>query len=285
MDTTNSLVRIGAACALVAVLGTSGFARAQTRQVETNIDSTRPVADSVRVLIKQHPVVITYEDPRYEYQGDLKDVTALARSPENAGKPGAVLVPKGGTLATRYEVSTATEEPVDYRNALEGILDAQTVSQNGGRFRVLQSGGVFHVVPAEVRYSKGVWTRQSSILDTRITLPSKELNGYEMLRAITNAVSEATGIYVGLGTMNANQFFKFTGSIEATDEPARDVLMRVLQSISHRLTWRLFYGPDVKQYALNITVVAEPKSNSTEPGIVPLPDTGPSPTRRAPLTT
>jgi hypothetical protein len=281
MNITHSLVRIGAAvCSLVVALCVSVAIDAQTKQVDLSFDSGRPVGDAIRALFKQHPIVITYEDPRYEYQADIKDATAIARSPENLRRPGAVLVPRGGPLAISYEISIETENPVDLGSTLQKVVDAQYASQSGGRFHVLQLGNVFHVVPAEVRNSKGVWTTQSSILDTRITLPNKELAGDDMLRAITNAVSEATGIYVGLGTLSMNLFHNYTGYLEASDEPARDVLIRVLHSINHRLTWRLLYGPDVKKYAMNITLVAERKTDIPHPAL-PL-ETGLSPVGRAP---
>lgn len=70
------------------------------------MDDPRPVAEAIRSLTARHPVVITYEDPRYEYSGDTLDVTEQVRNPLNrnaAGSAVRVLVPKGGLLQVSYD--------------------------------------------------------------------------------------------------------------------------------------------------------------------------------------
>ncbi len=58
--------------------------------------------------------------------------------------------------------------------------------------------------------------------------------------------------------------------MEAADELARDVLLRALHAISERFTWRLFYGPDLKYYVLNLDVAAE-RPNEQQPFVLPPP--------------
>jgi hypothetical protein len=48
---------------------------AQTNSVSFYVDGARPVAEAILSLTDRYPVVITYEDPRFEYSGDIKDVT------------------------------------------------------------------------------------------------------------------------------------------------------------------------------------------------------------------
>jgi hypothetical protein len=158
-------------------------------------------------------------------------------------------------LYFNYEASIGTGgRPADVRDTVQAILTAG--SSFPGRFRIEQAGDVFHIIPTRVRNERGDWVTQTSVLDARITLPRQEMNGYQMLNAITDAVSEATGIRVGLGSGPANSLFRHVGYLEADNEVARDVLLRTLHSMSDRFTWWLFYGPDVKWYALNVRVVA-----------------------------
>jgi hypothetical protein len=43
------------------------------------VESPRPIATAVQTLVSRYGVVITYEDPRYAYAGDLQDVANLVR--------------------------------------------------------------------------------------------------------------------------------------------------------------------------------------------------------------
>lgn len=266
---------------LLFVFSASAAAQGQTNRIDLRAEGGRPVAEAVQALTKKHPFVITYEDPRYEFQADIKDVTLEVRNPLAPPNPEAkVLVPAGGSLALRYEVSAETSEPVDVAATLQQIVAASELSGTGGRFEVERSGQAFHVIPKEVRNSRGLWVQQGSILDATITIPSQELNGFEMLSAFCAAVTEAVGIPVNVGTVSPNLFNRYQGHIAANSERARDVLTRILGSISDRLTWRLLYDPSGKfGYALNIKAVAarpEPETPVETPA-QPRPG-GPSPT-------
>ena len=243
-----------------ALLWLATVCQAQTVVVSMEVTDGRPVAETIRTLTKKYPTVVTYEDPRYEYPGDIKDVTEEVRS-RLSGPAGAstkrILVPGGGTLRFSYEANVdANGRPANVRETLEAVLTANMNSAFPGRFRIEQTGEVFHVIPTQVRNQRGDWVAQASVLDARITLPRREMNGYEMLVAITEAVSDATGIHVGLTSGDANSFFNHSGYLQADNEVARSVLLRTLYAINNRFTWSLLYGPDVKWYALNISAVA-----------------------------
>lgn len=234
----------------------------QIERVDLYIDSGRPVAEAIESLAQRYPTVITYEDPRYEYRDEIKDVTEAVRNPLNqrARTSGhRVLVPSGGSLQLSYDAFVDTGEPVDLVGTLQRILEANESRASGGRFRILESGKVFHVVPMEIRDVNGVWVRQASVLDTRITLSAQNLQGDQMLNAIVDAITDSTGIEIGLGLDSINLYAKYQGRLEASNEIARDVLLRTLHSISDRLTWRLLYGPDVKSYGLNVRAIPGPR--------------------------
>lgn len=250
---------IAAMSASVCILGTSIGAQETTKRVTLQVNEGRPIAAAARALNQQQAIIVTYEDPRYEFQADMKDVTVEVRNPDAPPNFGAkVLVPRGESLALEYLVSRTTNELVNPSETLQQIVSAaEQLIGTGGRFEVQQSARAFHVVPKAIRNTRGAWIEQGSILDAPITLSSEEMSGLEMLNAFCGAVNEATGTTVHVGVVPLNSFDRHRGLIKADNERARDVLARILESVSDRLTWYLLYDPGGKfGYALNISVVA-----------------------------
>jgi len=264
-QSTNNEVRWRvAALVLFASLGTM-HANGQTAQTEikgVSIDDPRPVQAAVASLLESYPVTITYEDPKYEFADDIVDVTdQMPSKPEVR-----VLGPRGGILQASYETSKDTGWPVSMTATLEGIVAAKNVSDTGGRFRVEQRGDVFHVVPAETKDAHGAWVARGSILEVPISISATEMSGIELLDLLVKTISEAAGTTIQVSA-NAfvNSLVRYRGTVEAKNEPARDVLVRVLHAVSPRFTWLLDYDPTFKFYVLNIALAA-----ATPPKEIPL---------------
>src|SRR5688572_14466348 len=193
-----------------------------------SVESPRPVAKAVQTLIARYEQAITYEDPRFAFEDDLEDVTARVRKDLHLYAPGKapkVIVPRGGKLT----VSSST----DLASILDEVVRIQASSARGGRFRLEQTGDVFHVVPAEVRDRSGDWAAQTSVLDTAISLPTQERSGYKTIEAICSAVSAAAHIKVSVGTTGlegglVNEAGPPRYRLGADNEVARSVLMRAL---------------------------------------------------------
>src|SRR5687768_5365392 len=78
----------------VAVCAFAAAAQPETRDVI--VDDPRPVPAALQELATRHGRVVTYEDPRYLYSGDIKDVTREVRRDLDRFPPGQapkVLVP------------------------------------------------------------------------------------------------------------------------------------------------------------------------------------------------
>lgn len=238
----------------------SPIAIGQITRTEITADTGRPVAEAIQLLQSRHPgVVITYEDPRYSFANDLEDVTQQVRRDLHlfpSGRAPKVIVPAGSPLQFDYVVSAETGDPLDWKDSLDRIVATFQAGGYGGRFGVVQVADTYHVVPVEVRNANGEWVAQQSVLDAAITLNQKDVSGFELLSAITDDVIRLTGERVTIGTIPPNLFGNYRGSLEADNEPARRVLLRLLADVmegtTSRLTWQIFYGPDVKYYALNI---------------------------------
>ena len=241
----------------------------QTYAVVLSVNDPRPMGEAVLSLIRSYPVTITYEDPRYEYADDLRDVTLEVGK---TSKPQVrTIVPRGGALQATYDVSQATGAPADIADAVQKIIDSNNLARRGGHFELRRSGDTLHVVPTEVRDSNGRWIPQRSVLDEPITYSSgEERNFFELVDAITTEASAASGqkiVSVGGGGSFACSLgcAEYKRSVEASNEPARDVLVRLLRSMNARYTWVLYYDPTMHYYFFNLVLGIERPEPKIEP--------------------
>jgi hypothetical protein len=195
--------------------------------------------------------MVTYEDPRYEFAGDLQMRTNARKS---------TLVPIGSVLEASYQVSQGTGEPVNVVDTIQRIVEAKNLNPVGGRFEVYPSGDVLHIVPTEVRDSKGNWIKQQSVLSVPITFASEELGSYQLIEALLKEVSATSGQDIRGPNWQGlyDPFAGHKGKVEARDEPAREVLMRVLHSISPRYTYWASYDPARHLYYFTVVLTAAP---------------------------
>lgn len=253
-------------CLLLSIV----YAQTVPPVLQLNVDDPRPVAKAAEELVSRYGYVITYEDPRHIYDGDLQDVTAQVRRDLDRYSPGTVpkvTRPRGGKLSlTLPTVSTPNSQIV--AATLNQLVHEQLNRGEGGRFRVVQTGDVFHIVPAEARDHAGNWMPQQSILDIAISLPMEARSEDEMIAAIVTAISAeahvkisvASGVGTGIRSPTQTKPYK----LGANNERARDVLMRALVLLNdpkagiwipQRLRWELFYDSGYNGYFLNIESV------------------------------
>jgi hypothetical protein len=171
-----------------------------------------------------------------------------------------VRIPKGGTLAIDYEVTSANELPADREFVIQQLLDANSAAGNAGRFRIERDGELLHVIPTSDKSTAGLFTPHRSVLDAPITFSEEERSGVQKLRAICDAITQATNLRVVVGGFPANVLFPYRDRQGAANQKAREVLMDLLRGAKHgqNLSWRLLYDPEMKEYWLNIHLV--PKS-------------------------
>jgi hypothetical protein len=230
-------------------------ANGQTQTEGIHVQDARPVQAAVNALLERYPIVITYEDPKYEFADDIVDLTDRMPHPPKV----RVLAPVGGVLQVSYEASKEIGQPVSMAATLNDIVRAKNTFETGGRFQVEQRGDVFHVVPAQIRDAHGVWVNRGSILEAPISMTTPGMDGLELLGAVAKNVNEVSGIRVIVSAAGlTNALRRYRGTVEAKNEPARDVLLRTLHSISPRLSWLLDYDPTFQYYVLNVVLAAEP---------------------------
>lgn len=233
-----------------------GALQTQTAQIIVDdINDARPLATAVRELEKRYGWIITYEEPPWEFAADLVDVTQNVRKDYDPTKPQSkVLVPRAVPLQFTYKVPNQSQ-PADAMRVLAALLDSYELSGNRGKFRILRTGTVFHVVPTMSDNSQGIPTPRSSRLEVRIELEPGERTALGTVRAILRIVSSLTGTNVVIGTVPTNLLSQTTVREGANDENARDVLIRTLAATKRNLSWRMFCQAGSNMCALNIDIV------------------------------
>lgn len=248
----------------VGILTCASFANAQdgTRQLIISVDGARPLSQALDILMSRHPeVIVTYEDPRYQFREEMRDI---------ANEPGtSFLVPRGGALTVQYLVSAVTGNPVDWESILNDLVTANNSRGLGGDFAVMTDEVAFHVVPLQVRNAQGNLMPASSVLDALISIEEQEINGLDALTRICLEVSRATGERIEVGGIPVDLFAKSNVEVSADVESARRVLMRVLEATGAKLVWRLNYAVSTKSYLLNVLVMALPARVPQEPREIP----------------
>ena len=213
----------------------------------------RPLSSATYLLSKPpgYPVVVTYEDPILEHRDDLAQ--QLTRTGARVPSP----TERSFTFA--HAAPSETEHPGDWLAFLTAMVNEYELVGSSGRFKVEQSGDVYHIIPTAIRSESGEWTEHSTILDTPISIPRQRLDGAAMVDGVLGAVSEATGETIHLFGRGAEAgFARHEGVIEATDEKARDVLSRTLEAVTQpafpetRFGWALTYGPQTGYYVLEL---------------------------------
>jgi hypothetical protein len=233
-----------------AVLAGGSIISSQDRIITLSVDDPRPLAAALQDLEARYGWVVTYDDPIYQHADELQDVTASVRRQDDATRP-RVIVPRGGPFTFTWPPSSAPPA------ILENLLQAYNASGHPGVFRLANTGATFHVIPVRSRGADGVDKELPAVLDAPIFVPHGGRTAHELLLAIVERVSRATGVSVGLGSYPVNWSLQTQVEGAVGYEPARTALVRLLDSPRLKFSWRMFYAPDMKRYFLNIHIVSQ----------------------------
>lgn len=247
--------------------------RMQGTVATLRVDSPRPVATAVMLVANDLGYRVTYEDPKYEYAGDLQDVTSMVRGDANPqpGEVTKIIVPSGGALNVRADTKSPKE-------LLGQLVQAQASAGKGGQFRVLEEDGFLHVVPTASRSRNGAWQNRTSILDVAISLPTRKRSAFDLMDAITRAIGSKVGVPVNYGGIlgGGAETFEFG----AREERARAVLSRAVSIFcpaERPCGWVLMRSGDklTDAYALSLIPVKPPEQEFEPPAAPKVRETSP----------
>ena len=205
---------------------------------EFSVFEARPLAAVIDQLERRYGWIITYEDPPYENAADLDEVTLdVVKDPKNF--KGKVLVPR----RRRFDFTYPKDDQSRAEDVLTAVIRDYNMAGNNDGFRLLRTGTLFHVVPSVSDNKIGLPTNRQSRLDVRVTIPDTERSILETLELVVAQVRELTGVPVVMGGVPQNLLRQKKLRTGATNEPARDVLVRALTSTGRDLSWRLTCDP------------------------------------------
>jgi len=221
--------------------------------------------DLMDELVKRYGYIVTLETPRYSYSDDLEDT-----GKKSVGDSKAILQPKTNALFLTVPVSsTITADKM--AAVLSQLVQKQSASPHGGHYRVEQDDQVFHIIPTEVRDRSGNWASQKSVFDTPVSLAKADRSSYDSLVLVLNAIGEKEHFSVRPFQLPAMVMHNSHSVMEARDEPARQVITRILSATNNKLTWRAFFYEPMQSYLFSVFLVSpSAKPPEMRPPTVPV---------------
>ncbi len=214
--------------------------------LEINANDPRPLANVLDALALQHGWHINYEDPQYA-KADILDDTAPSWLLEHPNGPHVYVV---GGAAFSAKIAVDGRFPDDPMKILPALVEAYNRSGNPGHFelRTTTNHEWFAVVPTAAGDGP-----QTPILDTMMSFNATgSVNIDSSLRAFCDELSRQSGQTVefwrGFSTGTPQE--RETIKLHAQNEPAREVLRRILAQGTSVRTWRLLYDPDLGKFHL-----------------------------------
>ena len=219
----------------LAFLPSSAAVAAQNSE-ELLVNDPRPLAEAIQQFEQRCHCVVTYEDIKWQ-QDQVEDISASVRRAPNAPR---AQVPKGGSFLFILSRQLASATPAQIGSSLRELLAAYETSNHFGNFRLVEGNRAFHVLPSP-----------RAVLDSRVTVAQGDQSLAQAIKAILESVTKSTGEAVVLATGPLN-LLKIIVPIQAQNERAGDVLIRVLFATGRELSWQLLYDFGMKRYYLNI---------------------------------
>lgn len=245
-----------------------GMTRAQT-QLDDNlvisVSDPRPLAQAAQVLQSKLGVAISYEDIAWAYEREFARAadTPWGKDIARVNPRFRAVIPVGGSLEIGIPIDRVSKKPIaPVGNILQDLIDGHKARGNPGEFRLVTLGTDFSIVPSAARDRTGTMISERSPLDLPISFPEAERSGLETLKAICEAITIASGQNVRLGTIPLNLFTNTMVQLGANSQKARDVVVKAFRDLRwtdpgnlgqiSKLSWRLLYGPEERDYILNV---------------------------------
>jgi hypothetical protein len=192
-------------------------------------DSGRPVDSIATTLAREFGVRLNVEDPPYLFSGDIAE-----RELPGASQPARV--PKGGRFEVRFALGP-DGRPADLPGLVRAIAYAAN-AQLPFAYRIDAEGDDwsewFTLVPTHTRDALGQSISITPLLDRRVSIPAGTRSIMASAALMAEALSAQTGIHVGCcQAMIAGVPWGLPSiPFEASDEPARSVLKRLIVAAS-----------------------------------------------------
>jgi hypothetical protein len=196
---------------------------------------TRPLAGAIKEFTRRCQCSVTYEDVKWE-----RDQVVVSPSGRRAdGSP--MLVPRA--IPFRFTVSRnlAQMNSTEIAQSLGSLLNEFGYSQNPGQFKVVRGQTALHVLPV-----------RSSILEKAVNVTANDVQAAVAVEMVIDELLRVSGEKVGVWNEPWNLMIRRQVRVTASNEPAYQVLSRILTAVDGRLSWLLFYDVNINRYSLEI---------------------------------
>lgn len=233
------------------------------------VSGPRPLADAADWLQARRHWRITYEDPLWEFPGDMVETLPGKRAFDR---------PSPTFLGIRPAQLDLSGLPASPGPALRQLVERHDARANPGHFTVREEGGYFHILPSAAMDRYGRLKSRWSLLETVITIPKKFRMLNEGFRLVGAAVSRETGVYVDVSTggLAGNAVDRSMSPPRWAEwgverRTARQALMNLLGQWPSRYTWRLFCEPSLrgKRRLCVVNILLEPGQTVRPPATPP----------------
>lgn len=209
----------------------------ESSSIPNEITAARPLAELTTALQRETGKPVTYEDPVWEWSGELESIGS-----SNAAKWNRF--PR-----RRHFVMQPIRETPDGGSTewLTNMVKQYNSQENGSRFKVISSRLGVHVVPDQTPDGSGQLGTSKNLLDTLITVPTEARTATEHFRVLCEAVSAASGIEVRLGVGGPRPWLDDFFGAESRQFPwgtsgvvAREATIELMMTSASSLSWKLF---------------------------------------------
>lgn len=209
------------------------------------VDQIDPLPHALGELARLTGIPIHREEPPWAYPGDLT-IVQLPRGGQQLGRP------KRAVLRLEHALDTSTPDVTTLDTVamlVEDLLLQYERQGSSARFRVERSGNALQVIPVSMKNAHGIEVPVVPLLDTPIVVPEAERALGEWFAVIASALGEAGGTPV-VPIVMGNAFIRNRATLSAHHEPARAVLLRLLEA-APGMYWSISYDPHQRRYLLS----------------------------------
>ncbi|MFN0172991.1 MAG: hypothetical protein ACKV22_41970 [Bryobacteraceae bacterium] len=237
-----------------------------SRPESLQTDKPSPILEVLNMVERRYGWHVTFEEAPFENPEDIVDRRTPEQVKANPTGPPWLAV-KWRPLRVDYRVLERTGEP-DRREFMTEAMRAYMTSRNPGVYKFVESGDITHIQPALFRRKPGALEPTGSILDARVSFPAEPRDGYRMVLTILDSIAAVRRVQIVSGTLPTNALRQTRVDWGANNEEARTLLFKLFADMNSqrdgkiRITWRILYDVEQKQYWFNAHIVTRERPNA-----------------------
>jgi hypothetical protein len=217
------------------------------------IDSYRPLDSAATLLSGEYHIHVNAEDPPFACKEDVIDLEPGKTHPLASEH---FYLPKGAAFEVRYAVD-GQNRPADPIGLLRQTVSAYN-AHSSFEYKLQTEGDVFTFVPVRGRNANCQQKPLTALLDLKISIPPSDRPTYDNVRLFEQKLGSLAREPVSLLTEAwLNHTVPDHFILGANDEPAREVLLRIIRMTHYRFSWLVREQPFLSGWIINLEPVTK----------------------------